>query len=197
MKNFSVAVILFTLGLCGTAHAEQSTLIRWTIDGDFLDGGYLTGGFDFDPATSTFSNITLRSFTNDRISPEVFWNYDGASAAIFQGSTDEFGFFERKDVNSPVLDYVSTELIFHGFDPSRPGPDSHYFTFEENVLYSVYDYAHHSYRTSVFGIAFGSSVSPVPEPETYALMLSGLGVMGFWAKRRKRQATRRQATAIT
>ena len=30
-----------------------------------------------------------------------------------------------------------------------------------------------------------SNVNAVPEPETYALMLAGLGVMGFVARRRK------------
>ena len=34
----------------------------------------------------------------------------------------------------------------------------------------------------------GVPVTPVPEPETYALMLAGLGVMGFIARRRKQQA---------
>ncbi len=31
----------------------------------------------------------------------------------------------------------------------------------------------------------GSNVAPIPEPETYALMLAGLGVVGFMARRRK------------
>ena len=31
-------------------------------------------------------------------------------------------------------------------------------------------------------------VSPIPEPETYALMLAGLGAMGFVARRRKQRA---------
>lgn len=30
-----------------------------------------------------------------------------------------------------------------------------------------------------------NAVSPVPEPETYAMLLAGLGIMGMWARRRK------------
>ena len=37
------------------------------------------------------------------------------------------------------------------------------------------------------GASFGGSVmlNPVPEPETYGMMLAGLGVLGFLARRRK------------
>lgn len=31
----------------------------------------------------------------------------------------------------------------------------------------------------------GSAIAPIPEPETYALMLAGLGLVGFMAKRRR------------
>lgn len=34
----------------------------------------------------------------------------------------------------------------------------------------------------------GATLAPVPEPETYALMFAGLGVVGFMARRRKQQA---------
>jgi hypothetical protein len=33
----------------------------------------------------------------------------------------------------------------------------------------------------------GSPVAPVPEPETYAMLLAGLGLLGFMARRKRRQ----------
>ena len=39
-----------------------------------------------------------------------------------------------------------------------------------------------------FPVGASTPVTPVPEPETYALMLAGLGVVGFMARRRKQQA---------
>ena len=43
---------------------------------------------------------------------------------------------------------------------------------------------------AVDDIFFGtqSTVNPVPEPETYAMLLAGLGLLGFAARRRKQQA---------
>lgn len=40
-------------------------------------------------------------------------------------------------------------------------------------------------NTAIAPPVLGLTVSAVPEPETYALMLAGLGVVGFMAKRRK------------
>lgn len=56
-----------------------------------------------------------------------------------------------------------------------------------------------TYALNVLGFATGNAggfyaggmiatTAPVPEPETYALLLAGLGVVGFMAARRKAQA---------
>jgi hypothetical protein len=36
-----------------------------------------------------------------------------------------------------------------------------------------------------YGITAGSLVTAIPEPETYAMLLAGLGLMGFLVRRRK------------
>lgn len=48
-----------------------------------------------------------------------------------------------------------------------------------NLTFSYVEAPQNAFEASNF------SVTPVPEPETYALMLAGLGVVGFMARRRK------------
>lgn len=42
-------------------------------------------------------------------------------------------------------------------------------------------------QTGYDNITFGSATPAIPEPETYAMMLAGLGLMGFLARRRKQK----------
>lgn len=50
---------------------------------------------------------------------------------------------------------------------------------------------------TISNLAVASVVSPVPEPESYAMLLAGLGVMGAIARRKKsvKRLSQRQATA--
>jgi hypothetical protein len=43
------------------------------------------------------------------------------------------------------------------------------------------------FRVNIDGVDSASPVSPVPEPETYAMLLAGLGLMAGIARRRKKQ----------
>jgi hypothetical protein len=62
---------------------------------------------------------------------------------------------------------------------------------QDNVLRSIVD---GSTWQGVQGISYGaievftiSNTAPIPEPETYAMMLAGLGLLGFSARRRKQK----------
>jgi hypothetical protein len=43
--------------------------------------------------------------------------------------------------------------------------------------------------TGMINAAVNFNTAPIPEPETYAMMLAGLGMMGFVARRRKQKQT--------
>jgi hypothetical protein len=49
--------------------------------------------------------------------------------------------------------------------------------------------AYINFHTTQFpgGEIRGALIAPIPEPETYALMLAGLGAIGWVARRRKLQ----------
>ena len=48
-----------------------------------------------------------------------------------------------------------------------------------------YYYAVAGYGFSPGGYAIASTTAPVPEPETYAMLAAGLGIVGFLARRRR------------
>ena len=42
------------------------------------------------------------------------------------------------------------------------------------------------YETGLSGPAVFAAINPIPEPEIYAMMLAGLGVLSFMARRRRK-----------
>ncbi len=69
---------------------------------------------------------------------------------------------------------------------------SPFFTASPTLLPGAYDLQISGTLTAasaLYGVSvnFNSTTAPIPEPETYAMMLAGLGLMGFVARRRKQK----------
>lgn len=52
-------LLTFTLVLVASTTTFAAAPIHWEVDGYFDDGERVDGGFNFDPDTDSFSNITL------------------------------------------------------------------------------------------------------------------------------------------
>jgi hypothetical protein len=76
---------------------------------------------------------------------------------------------------------------FYGYDEDTGGKTS----LASFGLGSNLDFVGSYNMTGTNDFSFGGTVSaaPIPEPETYAMLLVGLGMLGFAARRRKQQAT--------
>jgi len=107
---------------------------------------------------------------------------------LFFGDTYSFTLGSTAEVTSGVLAIGSTIGIYALLDSSNAilgGPLSfgseHTFTLGAGS----YSYAVLGFAPTGGGYAIGSVATPVPEPETYAMLLAGLGVVGFLSRRRR------------
>lgn len=99
------------------------------------------------------------------------------------GSPDEFNKVVFTLADSTTFTYTGANLGTLGsFSANGNNANTKWVTFSANGGPS---FTNATFMSS--GVAFEvANVSPVPEPETYALMLAGLAAMGFVANRRRR-----------
>ena len=91
--------------------------------------------------------------------------FDPTAAAFIEGSTNA----NRTDQNSVVAFNFAEFYAYNGLTTAAG------YTFDAQL----------EGATPIYGISF--AIAPVPEPETYAMMLAGLGLMGTIARRRMRK----------
>ena len=63
------------------------------------------------------------------------------------------------------------------------------FLFDAVSNTTAFEMVNNNYNgsTASYDIVLHGDVAPIPEPETYAMMLTGLGLLGFMARRKKQQ----------
>ncbi|MEW6099988.1 MAG: PEP-CTERM sorting domain-containing protein [Pseudomonadota bacterium] len=104
------------------------------------------------------------------------------------------------NVGAGLLSFLFKDVT-DGETVPNGGPSSGYATYtvvdgkavaSGNPAFGQYDFIlgfndGHIYDADYDDLVVGISLVPIPEPETYALMLAGLGAMGFMARRRQRR----------
>jgi hypothetical protein len=119
-------------------------------------GGQTISQVKFDYFTYYDSDITSNPTSN------VWSLLDGSGATLFSGTMNAAGGADNTD--KPVQSFV---LDLSGVDYSTVR-----LTFSNDTAMGFDNFS-------------VTAVPAIPEPETYALMLAGLGVVGFMARRRK------------
>ena len=99
------------------------------------------------------------------------------------GSPDTYNTLVVTEVGGATSTYKSTNLPLFVYNGNQSFAS--YVGFTGNGSSRIQSLTFESPNQNAFEASNFSVTTPIPEPETYALMLAGLGAMGFVARRRK------------
>lgn len=167
MRNFVRSTALAAL-LLTALPAAQAAIQTYNFDGMLESGAFIgqsySGSFSFDDAGLT--SIGTEWLAVSSLSMNIFsTTYTLADAA----APAEAAYFDGSFVGLSYSNLVG--------DPG----------FSMIAGYSALSEAYIAYDTTQGNSGTGSVsfTTPIPEPDTYAMMLAGLGLLGFMARRRR------------
>ncbi|HZV62918.1 MAG TPA: PEP-CTERM sorting domain-containing protein [Methylophilaceae bacterium] len=188
MKAFRSLLAVLALSFGVTAQAETLPF-----------GTLLSGSFQ---PTDTFASLSFET-TDNLTYTFTLTAFD--LDALFTDGAFIGAIAVDSDTNSPIVSNVSGDTVVSVSPGGGPGgnwdfrfdltgPQQARLTANETVSFdATFDQAvvlgSNSFALHVQGLTDAQGGSawyvPIPEPETYAMMLAGLGMLGFTAKRRK------------
>ncbi len=183
LKLLAAAVLMAS----GVAHAGSAFLNGSATGGDGSEANPYNFGVVGASVSALFVNIggPANGFF------EEYANFTIPTLSSTSGSANAYA-LNFMGIN--VLDIQN--LVVEVWDNTHPGGSTLYTTFTgDNLTHAFGNLAAGQYHLDISGQfgpnAFGGQYSvamqalPVPEPETYAMLLAGLGLVGFSARRRK------------
>lgn len=192
MKTKAIGTLLAALAVAGGAHASP-----WSVD---FDNGSTTGSFASSATTGIISpvlgvgdkalwlrgadtlSLTFNSSNVNGLTAPFFlvsfWLSNGGPASTAQVTLSGPGGFSKTE-----------SFAIPAFSGGNPNPDGvansyHFGLGGQYLTAGTFTLTFDNLPQSANFFVDDINVSAVPEPSTYALMLAGLGVIGFAARRR-------------
>lgn len=168
LKLLAAAILMAS----GASHAAPTVMGNWGVHDDPVEHasvllGSSAGSFDH---IFTFNLLNRNDVVSIAVTNDFGkFNINGAALQLWEETSVDGNYTNDTSVGSFAFDSSSV-----GLDFGKLGPGNYYYEITGTVLGSKGG----SYTLD-------SYISPVPEPETYAMLLAGLGMIGFSVRRRR------------